>query len=410
YAPNRSSEDSLFPKRTGSGTDRESILPPKPRSSYKKDVFEFVMVCSGHHWRPRVPDFPGMDEFTGQMIHSSQYKVPYPYKDDKVLVVGVGNSGIDISSEISTHASKVLLSSRSGTWITPRTTLFGLPTDHLSTRAAHSVPRFVLNYAMETLLTLHHGDMEKYNLKPKHTFLEANPVVGTNILQHIDSGKITVKPNVARFTASSVEFVDGTTQDIDSVIFCTGYLIENPFIDPAIMGKEEMDSNRVRLYKHMFSTTHANMAFIGLVQPNGSILPVAELQSRWAAQVFAGKSKLPSLRDMRDQADLDWQAHLKVYLPRERMTVAVDQVEYMDLLAEQVGCKPDLWKLWKTNWSLALRVTFGPCVSAHYRLMGDHSWDGAEKVIAQACVDIDFRKLLNSFYDTATGKNTLPKK
>jgi hypothetical protein len=57
------------------GTDVESILPPKPRSSYRKDNFDFVMVCSGHHWKARVPDFPGMDDFNGQMIHSSQYKL-----------------------------------------------------------------------------------------------------------------------------------------------------------------------------------------------------------------------------------------------------------------------------------------------------------------------------------------------
>ncbi len=174
------------------------------------------------------------------------------------------------------------------------------------------------------------------------------------------------------------------------------------------MGKHEADSNRVGLFKHIFSTTHRNIAFIGLVQPNGSVLPVAEMQSRWVTKVFAGKATLPSLKEMRDQSDLDWQAHLKQFLPRERMAIAIDQVEYMDMIAEKVGCKPDLWKLWKTNWSLALRVTFGPCISAHYRLEGDAPWEGAERAIAAACIDVDFSGLLKN-NKLKNGVDTLPR-
>lgn len=310
-----------------------------------------------------------------------------------MLVVGVGNSGLDISTELCNHASKVYLSSRSGAWVAPNTTIFGMPTDHLSTRAIHSIPRVVLNYALESLVTLHHGDMKKYGLKPNHGFMEATPVVGSQVLNLIECGKIETKPNVARIHESSVEFDDGRIEEVDAIIFATGFHIENPFLsDPSVMGSAD-EPNRVQLYKHVFSTTHSGICFIGMVKPNGSILPVSELQARWATQVFAGKKSLPSLKEMRDLTALDWQEHLKLYLPTDRMSIAVDQVEYMDFLADCIGVRPDLWKLWKTNWTLALWVTFGPVVSAQYRL---GEWEGAEKAIEAACLDVNFKTLVES--------------
>ncbi|KAJ3251734.1 hypothetical protein HK103_002079 [Boothiomyces macroporosus] len=382
--PLRKSEDSGY---------SDDSIELKKKSNLKKDVFDFVLICTGHHWSPKMPEFEGMKDFKGPMIHSSAYKVPYPFKDERVLIVGVGNSGIDISSELASHASSVLLSSRSGTWIAPRVTLFGLPTDQLSTRAANSLPRPLLNFALESLMTLHHGDLEKYKLKPKHGFLEQTPVVGSQVLEHIETGKIAVRPNVKKFTANTVEFADGTKDEIDAVILCTGYLIENPFLDPSIMGQQDSSSNIVKLYKHIFPTNAKNLAFIGMVQPIGSILPVAEMQARWATRVFSGKCQLPPLKQMRDETDMDWIEHLKTFVPRERMTIAVNTVPYMDMIAQKIGVLPDLWKLWKTNWSLAANVTFGPTISSHYRLTGPGSCpEVAEKIISNACVGLDLRK------------------
>jgi dimethylaniline monooxygenase (N-oxide forming) len=307
----------------------------------------------------------------------------------------VGNSGMDISSEMASHASTVIISSRSGNWIAPRTTMFGLPTDQLATRAAYSLPKSLLNFALESLVTIHHGDLGKLNLKPKHQFLEATPVIGGQIFSHIDSGKIRVKNNVKRFHQHSVEFEDGSEEEIDSVILCTGYIVENPFLDREIVGKEEPDSNRTRLYKHIFPTNCKNLAFIGLVQPNGSILPVSEIQARWASKVFSGQSELPDLKQMRDTADIDWANHLKKFVPRERTTIMVDAIEYMDMVAEQVGCKPDLWRLWRSDIKLAAMCTFGPCIAAQYRLFGKGKNELARSIIENSCSHLDLRKYVS---------------
>ncbi|KAI8911835.1 flavin monooxygenase-like protein [Gorgonomyces haynaldii] len=362
------------------------------KKKIRTEVFDFVMVCTGHHWKPRMPDFPGMDTFEGKMIHSHTYRVPYPFKDDRVLVVGVGNSGVDIAVELADHASDIYLASRSGAWIIPKTTLFGTPTDHLSTRAAHLLPKPLLNLAMESLLSVHYGDLKKYGLKPQHEFFKAHPTVNEIIIPQIQSGKVKVKPNVKSFEGDVVHFEDGTQACIDTVIHCTGYLIDSPFVDKTVLGKEEEDSNRVKLYKHVFSCSFKNIAFIGLVQPFGSILPVAEMQSRWATRVFKGVCQLPSLKEMRDQEALDWRQHCQDYVPRERHTIQVDP-SYMDYLASMIGCEPDLWKLWKTNWNLATQVTFGPMVAFQYRLFGPGKWDGAEQAINDANATLDLSKL-----------------
>lgn len=370
--------------------EEKSPVPGPKR--YKREVFDAVMVCTGHHWKERMPDFPGVELFKGTIIHSKKYKVPYPFKDQRVLVVGVGASGLDISSELAHHSKSVYLSSRSGNWITPKTTLFGLPTDHLSTRATNSVPKTVINFAMQSLIQLHHGDLDQ--LKPKHTFTESTPVIGSQVFEHIDSGKIIVKPNIEKFDSNKVYFIDGTNHEIDAVIFCTGYTVENPFVDQQILGQEEK-SNRMKLYKHVFPVTCRNLAFVGFVQPNGSILPVAEMQCRWVTRVFKGVAELPSMKEMRDQNDLDWQEHLKRFVPRDRMAIAVDTIEYMDMLASIISVKPDLWRLWQRDWKLAAYVTFGPCVSAQYRLYGPGKWAGARDVVCFACADLDLRDIVD---------------
>ncbi len=124
-----------------------------------------------------------------------------------------------------------------------------------------------------------------------------------------------------------------------------------------------------------------------MVQPFGSILPVAEMQSRWVARVFAGASTLPDGPQMRDAVDVAWATHTRLYLPRERHILQVDYVTYLDDLAAEVGCMPDLWALWRRNWTLACQVTFGPALPQHYRLHGPGSRRAeAEAFISAVCL------------------------
>lgn len=70
-------------------------------------IFDFVMVCNGHYFKPLLPTFPGLNKFQGKVMHSHDYKSIHGFEDKRVLVVGIGNSAADVACEVSHHAKHV---------------------------------------------------------------------------------------------------------------------------------------------------------------------------------------------------------------------------------------------------------------------------------------------------------------
>lgn len=236
--------------------------------------------------------------------------------------------------------------------------------DHLRTRAVQTIPTALKSLALTSLIAI--SNPIPAALLPKHGILEGGRVVNEDIVGLIDDGKVLVRGGILNFDATGVVFAGGERVDVDKVILATGFEIENRFLEEA--GSEAKD--RRRLYKHVFPTTvdGTGLAFIGLVRCNGSLLPVSELQARWATQVFAGKCTIPSSKEMRDLADVDWLEHRKRYRGRRSMNEYVDSVEYMDEVASMIGVKPDVWGMWRQDWGRAMKLTFGPVVAGQYRL------------------------------------------
>lgn len=74
-----------------------------------EEVFDGVMVCTGHHVQPLVPTFKDQDKFRGKIEHTHSYKKPDSYENKRVVVVGIGNSGGDAAVELSSVADEVSL-------------------------------------------------------------------------------------------------------------------------------------------------------------------------------------------------------------------------------------------------------------------------------------------------------------
>ncbi|CAO2637596.1 Flavin-containing monooxygenase 5 [Lemmus lemmus] len=256
-------------------------------------VFDGVMVCSGHHTDPHLPltSFPGIEKFEGCYFHSREYKSPEDYIGKRVIVVGIGNSGADIAVELGRVAKQVFLSTRRGAWILHRVWNNGYPMDSSFFTRFHSFLRKILTTAavnkyLEKTLNSRFNHAH-YGLQPQHRPLSQHPTVSDDLPNHIISGRIQVKPNVKEFTETDAIFDDGTVEkNIDVVIFATGYSFSFPFLEDLIA----VTDNEVSLYKLMFppDLEKPTLAVIGLIQPLGIILPIAELQSRWAARVFKG--------------------------------------------------------------------------------------------------------------------------
>ncbi|XP_013400166.1 dimethylaniline monooxygenase [N-oxide-forming] 5 [Lingula anatina] len=348
-------------------------------------VFDAVLVCTGHHARKYEPTFPGQEEFQGKIIHSHDYRDHKGYEDKRVVVVGVGNSGNDVASELGRISQRVFLATRRGTWIFNRVGENGLPGDVIAsrrlTRMIFSLLPFNMLCSMIESKVNARFDHEKYGLKPKHRIMSAHPSVNDDLPNRILSGGVVVKPNIRRFTKTGVEFEDGTMEDnIDAVILATGYIFGFPFIDEKVI---KVEKNVADLYKYMWplTTDHPTLAVIGYIQPLGAIFPIAELQCRWATRVFKGLCMLPSKEDMKTDILRKRHAMAKRYVPSQRHTIQVDYVPYMDELADQVGCKPDILKLFLTDPRLALEVLTGPCTPCQYRLCGPGQWAGAREAV-----------------------------
>ncbi|XP_070253805.1 flavin-containing monooxygenase 3 isoform X2 [Myotis yumanensis] len=348
-------------------------------------IFDAVMVCSGHHVYPNLPNdsLPGLDQFQGHYLHSREYKGPEAFKGKRVLVIGLGNSGCDIAVELSRLATQVMISTRSGSWVMSRVWEDGYPWDMVYiTRFAsflqNALPSFLSDwlYVKKMNTCFKH---ENYGLMPLNGALRKEPVFNDELPSRILCGTLSIKPGVKEFTETSAVFEDGTVfEAIDFVIFATGYAYAYPFLDDSIIKSR---NNEVTLFKGIFPPMmeKPTLAVIGFVQSLGAAIPTADQQARWAAKVFANSCTLPTTKEMMDDIDMKMGKKLKWF--GQSQTLQTDYVTYMDELGSFIGAKPNIPWLFLTDPQLALQVFFGPCSPYQFRLMGPGKWEGARKAI-----------------------------
>ncbi|KRY85858.1 Dimethylaniline monooxygenase [N-oxide-forming] 5 [Trichinella pseudospiralis] len=367
-------------------------------SEVELNDFEAVLLCSGHHCHPYMPNFKGLHtEFHGKVMHSMEYRRPDGFDDKRVLVVGMGNSACDIATEIKGFCVfsnldgflflplQVFLSTRRGAWTFTRTFHCGYPYDVLLlTRFSNFICRWFPTVASRYLeFSLNSRfDHVLYSLKPKHNVFQAHPTLSDDLHSRLSSQMVVIKPDVCEFGRNSVKFTDASEEsDIDTVILCTGYQIAFPYVEENILS---INNNEIALFKNMYcpQLNHPEtLAVIGLVQPWGSILPISEMQCRLACHLLANKQKLPPRAIMEREVQEKQAENAQRYVRSQRHTIQVDYVPYLDEISQMIGTKPNLWKYWRTDPKLAFHILFGPCLPYQYRLEGIHAWHGARDAI-----------------------------
>jgi dimethylaniline monooxygenase (N-oxide forming) len=288
--------------------------------------YDVVLVANGHHWNPRWPEpaFPGSDTFEGTQIHAHEYLDPEIFEGKDVVVLGMGNSAMDIAVESSYVAKSTYLAARRGAWIVPKY-LFGRPSDQLKNDPR--IPFKLRQKAMHNIVRLYTGDLTRYGLpKPDHRFGEAHPTVSGRILDRIQHGRVTPKPNIERLDGRFVEFVDGTRAEVDVIVYCTGYKITFPFFDEDFLSAPD---NHIALFRRVFHPDLTDLAFVGLLQPLGAIMPLAEAQGQWLAAYLRGEYALPAPGELAADIRADQQAMQKRYVASKRHTIQVDFEDYL---------------------------------------------------------------------------------
>jgi dimethylaniline monooxygenase (N-oxide forming) len=297
--------------------------------------YDALVVANGHHWDPRWPEpaFPGSESFPGEQLHAHSFEDNSEWRDKAVLVVGMGNSAMDIAVEASWVASATYLSARTPVHVLPKYA-FGKPLDQITPPAvARRLPWKVRQRMSELTLKAAVGDLTRYGLRqPAHGLMQAHPTISDTILTRLAHGAITPKPNLARFEGSEAVFEDGTRAHVDVVVYATGYRISFPFFDAELVSAPD---NRISLYKRVFHPTMHDLSFVGLVQPLGAVMPLAEEQGRLVAAQLAGRYAPPPQHEIEASIASDDAEVAARYVGRKRHTIQVDFERYQHDLQQE---------------------------------------------------------------------------
>jgi hypothetical protein len=298
-------------------------------------TYRDVLIANGHHSVPKYPDFPG--EFTGVSMHSHDYRDPAVFTDKDVVVVGVGNSGMDIACDAAKVARSVFLVTRHGVHVIPKYA-FGKPVDQLGNPLMAYVPFPVERAIYETIMRVTTGRPQDRGLpKPDHRLLHAHPTVSAELYDRVGHGDIVMKPGVERLDGDKVRFADGSGEHADVLVYATGYKVTLPFLDKAIYDPAH---NAMPLYQRVLSPDLPGLYFIGFIQTVGSNIPLYEYQSQWVGDLITGAVVLPSDQQMRGWIANDQRALTKRYIRSDRHTMQVDFWRYVRAMKEVRANKP----------------------------------------------------------------------
>lgn len=315
-------------------------VTPMPDGTWKvrlgngdEKIYRAVIVANGHLWDPRWAEFEG--EFNGEVIHSHHYRSSERFKDKKVLIVGIGNSAVDIAVDVCKAAEKTLLSTRRSAWVMPKY-LFGYPIDRVS---AFIAKRFKLSTRLtrtlvQRLAYLVTGDQRRFGIpRPKHEIWREHTTLSQELLPYCGHGWIRIKPNISRLDGEHVVFEDNTRAPVDVIIQATGYHTTFPFLKPDVF---EIRDGQVSLYRRMLPLDRPGLYMLGLVQPIGPTIPLVEIQARWLASVLCGETALPQQDVMAKEVAKHRDDIEKTYVGSARYILEVDFRTYSKKLNHDV--------------------------------------------------------------------------
>ncbi|HEV2088734.1 MAG TPA: NAD(P)-binding domain-containing protein [Cryptosporangiaceae bacterium] len=272
--------------------DRWDVTYRGPDGFWQTARYAGVVVANGHNWHPKLPEYPGLDSFTGEVCHSAQYKSADLVRGRRVLVVGAGNTGCDLAVESAQNAAVTWHCTRRGYWYAPKYAL-GRPADQaadfwLGIRA----PLKLRQWLFRKVLDITVGDLTRYGLpEPDHAPFETHPIVNSQLVYYVAHGDIQPRPDIAHVDGGTVTFLDGSTADPDLILLCTGYLARFEFLDEAHLN---WTAGRPLLYQHIFTPRHQTLAVAGLIQPDSGQFTLTHWQTMAIAAALRARHDAPA--------------------------------------------------------------------------------------------------------------------
>ncbi len=290
----------------------------------QKENFNYVLVCNGHHFKPNIPELPG--QFEGEFLHAQSYKNPLGWKDKRILIVGAGNSGSDIAADACKYAAKVDVSLRRGYYIIPKFSFFGQPSDDVYQKTLAWQPDFIKKPLAKFMIKLFTGDGTKAGMpKPDHDIFETHPLVNSEFIYFLKHDRIHIKPSIKKIEGNTVFFSDGSSGTYDVLVMATGYQIDFPFLEDKLV-RSFYKEDGIYLYRLIFHPDYDDLFFVGLIQPDGNIWILTELQAKLIAKKITGKWKPPA--NIKSQIAREVKERNEAYLPSKRHLIEVNLYRY----------------------------------------------------------------------------------
>ena len=184
-----------------------------------------VIVATGQYRIPMLPAWPGRDLYSGALVHSVHYRNAAPYSGQRVLVVGAGNSGAEIATDLAENGAKtVALSIRTQPLIVPRDP-FGFPVQRTGILLS-LLPSVVADRFARLTARIVLGDLTRYGLREPEWMPYSShrvPVINVGFVEALQLGIIRIRPALSRLTATDAVFDDGRSEPFDAVIAATGF-------------------------------------------------------------------------------------------------------------------------------------------------------------------------------------------
>jgi dimethylaniline monooxygenase (N-oxide forming) len=344
---------------------RDPVVRVAPGWEVNGERFDAVAIASGRFRRPHMP--PGLDAFTGELLHAFDYPGAAPFRDRRTLVYGNGISGLEIASDLAT-VTAVASAFRKPRYVIQKVvdgvssdwqwyTAFGalerrlLARDELSRTLRERVLRVAGNPAW-------FGAPE-----PHADFFAAGISLCQDWLAQVADGSIVCRPAIAAVDGRAVTFTDGTRETVDAIVCATGYDLDIPYLDArlwALLGP------RLALYQRTLHPDLDGFGVIGQFFAQGPYFPLLELQARWIVALWSGDVAPPD---------------------RGAMRIALTEPPPVDphnalaaTLADELGVAPDLL----ARPELTEALLFGPMLPPRYRFDGPGARpDAVERFVDQ---------------------------
>ena len=263
------------------------------------EQFDDVVIATGHQGIPLEPS--GLEDFTGEYLHSRQYRNPEPFEGKKVLVIGIGNSGLDIAADLAINAEHVYVSARSPVLIMPRM-MWGAPSGRTSAKIAKPyIPWWLQRRIFIALCRVFHGRMEDWGLQTPKT--RTHPASSPTFMAHVAFRRITCLPGLKSVTGQQVTFANGVTAEVDTIIAATGYDVNIPILPPTV---SPVVGKRIEVFNRVVHPSWPGIFFVGFFNVSGGAnISMMDDQAEWLTDIIGGRCGLPSESDMRREMEAE---------------------------------------------------------------------------------------------------------